>query len=85
MFKKRAIENIVGTQLLLYADGSRVKQRGKQLVIYKNSTFEFVNAIGDGRSSEARPPDGKRWVKDHNSCYWEVDDADLSGKYEDAE
>jgi hypothetical protein len=84
MFRKRATDDIHATLLELDSKQSRVKCRGDLLYIPTNSTFEFVNAIGDGSTAEKRPPKGKNWLKDHHSNYWEVDDVDLQGKYEDA-
>ncbi len=42
--------------------------------------IEFVNALGS-KTAPKRPPKDKKWLRDENLEYWEVDAADLAGNY----
>ena len=52
-----------------------------QLSCVQPGNFEFVPNLGDPPRGKV-PPKGKYWLRDYNTVYWEVSEAEIEGKYE---
>jgi hypothetical protein len=50
-------------------------------------TFRFIGPLGGAGTQYPRtePPEGKDWILDHTSHYWEVSKKDLDGNWEAAD
>jgi len=79
-------EPIPGIQFEVYPHEKGFKQYLHAGRVWSGG-FRFIGPLGGAGTDHPRtePPEGKEWILDYSSHYWEVSKEDLNGKWETAE